>query len=200
MFRIALMVAALFLTVGSVSTASAQNDPRLPHDNLHQQPWIRATNGDLRQDMLLAAAEGKTLMILWEQEGCYYCGKLHKNNFSRTEIVDILNNDYLVVQLDLRGDGLVTDFNGEKMTESKLARRWRVTTTPTTLALSSQNPMAKSLEQAEIFRLPGYLEPFEYLSVIDYVASGAYSGKTLTEFMQIKSEEFAERGVDSATW
>lgn len=196
--------ATAILTSGillALSTASlAQDTTALDHGHLHQQPWIHASDGDLRADLGKAAAEGKTLMVLWEQEGCYYCGKLHKDNFTRPEIVKLLNRDYVVVQLDLRGDGEVTALDGTPMTEAQLARKWRVNTTPTTVALSSSDPGVTSYQQAEVFRLPGYLKPFEHYAVIDYVGSGAWEDQTLSDYMVAMTEEFASRGIDTEKW
>jgi len=169
-------------------------------DGLHIQPWFQETAGDVRLDLMAAAAEQKDMIILFEQEGCVYCIRLHNENFTKPEIVDLITSSFLVFQMDMVGADAIIGFDGEKVTEAQLARKWGVTTTPTTIVLLSQNPSAGSLKEAEVFRLPGYLKSFEYLSVIDYFASGAFETQALGPFMRTKAVEFTERGINPKSW
>ena len=169
-------------------------------DGLHIQSWFYQSSGDARLDLLAAAAEGKDRIVLFEQNGCYYCGLLHANNFANPELVRLITGNFLVVQMDLWGEDMVTGFDGTRMNEAQLARKWGVGTTPTTVVFNADNPSVTSFQQAEIFRLPGYLETFEYFSVLDYFASGAYETQALGAFISAKRQEFAARGIDPKAW
>ena len=190
------LTAALMLTSPAFAGETVKTGP----DGLHIQSWFHDSSGDARLDLLTAAAAGKDLIVLFEQNGCYYCGLLHQNNFTNPEVVKLITENFLVVQMDLWGEDAVTGFDGTKMNEAQLARKWGVTTTPTTVVFNAGNPSATSYQQAEIFRLPGYLEAFEYFSVLDYFASGAYETQALGAFIGAKKQEFAARGIDPKSW
>ncbi len=193
------LIAGLFL---SIATPAAFGAPavEIGADGLHTQDWFHDSAHDVRTDLLSAAAAQKDMVILFEQRGCSYCVQLHEENFAHAEIVDLITENFLVVQMDLRGEGTFTGFDGVQTTEGQLARKWGVTTTPTTIVLLAKDPSVGSLRAAEAFRLPGYLGPFEYFSVLGFFASGAYETQGLGDFMKAKAAEFAARGVDPKTW
>ncbi|UWQ00241.1 thioredoxin family protein [Aliiroseovarius crassostreae] len=48
-----------------------------------------------------ATAQGKDLMVIIEQFGCPYCREMHEVNFAREDIVNYIEEHYLVVQLNM---------------------------------------------------------------------------------------------------
>ena len=50
----------------------------LGDDGLHKPTWLRDTFKDMREDLAEANAEGKRLMIIFEQRGCIYCKEVHE--------------------------------------------------------------------------------------------------------------------------
>ncbi|MFC3118569.1 thioredoxin family protein [Jhaorihella thermophila] len=103
-------------------------------------------------------------MILWEQRGCPYCRELHRINFRRDDIVSYLKKHYVVLQLNLWGDREVTDFDGEVLSEKQIAKKWHVNFTPTVILINGRDAGAKSMREAEAFRMPGYFKPFHFLA------------------------------------
>ena len=134
---------------------------------LHHQDWFYPTSFDLRKDLKAAEAENKNLVLLWEQLGCPYCAKMHKLVFSRPDIVKLITDNFLVVQMDLRGDRQFFDTDGERLGESDIARNLVVNATPTTLFLDDFGDMT--------FKAPGYLPPKYFKEVYQYVIDGAYA-------------------------
>ena len=57
-------------------------------DGLHKTKWMQDTFKDLREDLEEANAEGKRLVLFFEQIGCIYCTKMHKE-FSQKKIFQI---------------------------------------------------------------------------------------------------------------
>ncbi|MCB2134826.1 MAG: thioredoxin family protein [Rhodobacteraceae bacterium] len=149
----------------------------LGDDGLHKQPWFFDSFLELPEDLAEAAAEGKGLVVLFEQRGCPYCRELHSVNFARPEITDYMRANFLTVQLDLWGARKVLDFDGAEVEERDLAAKWGVQFTPTTVIFPAAAAGATSASEAEAFRMPGYLKPFHYLSSLEYVASGALRQK-----------------------
>ena len=165
-------------------------------DGLHKQPWIHQTFLELADDVQEAADDGKFLVVLIEQAGCPYCRELHEVNFKRSEITDYMNEHALVLQLDLWGAREVVGFNGEAMEERDWIQSQGIHFTPTTLIY------ARNAEGAaeEVFRLPGYLKPFHYLSSLEYVVTGEYEKQSFQRYLQDKFAKLAEQGIDPEVW
>ena len=100
-------------------------------DGLHKQNWMRDTFKDLREDLDEANMEGRRLVLMFEQRGCIYCSKMHKDVYSRDNVSNYIDENFFVVQLNLHGDLEVTDFDGEVLSEKAMARKWNILFTPT---------------------------------------------------------------------
>ncbi len=61
-------------------------------------------------------------------EGCIFC-KIAR----QSHLVPMHRQGQPIVQLDMRSAQLVTDFDGRQTTHDELARRWKVSITPTLL-------------------------------------------------------------------
>lgn len=184
-----------------VSLAMADDIPFDQRANWqHQDTWMHSSAGDVGLDLEQAAREGKSLMILWEQQGCIYCDRLRAKNFKNPAIRDILDENFLVMPLDMAGKRKVRARDGTVMTEAQLARRLKVTGTPTTVVFNSGGVL-KGKELREVaFRMPGYLKSFHYFTVLAYFVSGDHEVMSLRAFTKQRAAEFRERGVDPERW
>ncbi len=142
------------------------------------QAWFRETSLDMRRDLEETVREGKILAVVWEQRGCYYCKQMHEVNLQIHEIVDYLRAHFELVQFNLWGDRAVLDLDGRPTVERALARRYRVTGTPTIMFLDATGK--------EVFRMPGYARPALFLTVFEYVAERAYETQSLEEYVRAK--------------
>ncbi|NQU56989.1 MAG: thioredoxin fold domain-containing protein, partial [Rhodospirillales bacterium] len=133
---------------------------------------------DLARDLKVATAENKILAIFWEQLGCTYCEKMHEVNLKVEGTVHFIRKNFYVVQFNMRGKRQMTDFDGTKMSEAKLARAHRVTGTPT---IEFRDDQAD-----EIFRMPGYAEPLIFHGIFDYVANNGYDQSPLGPWLRAK--------------
>ena len=191
----------IFLAVGFVAAlafpASAQG---VGDDGIHKQPWFSDSFLEMGADLEEAAAEGKGLVVIFEQRGCPYCAELHEVNFAIPEIADYQAEHYYTVQLNLWGDRLVTDFDGEELSEKELAQKWLVNFTPTVVFFARDSAGATSEEDAESFRMPGYFKPFHYGSALEYVTSGAFRETGFQRFTRARFERFEEEGKHPSLW
>jgi thioredoxin-related protein len=106
-------------------------EPMKGDDGIYHQKWYVQSFLDLREDYAEAEAKGKRFAVVFEQRGCVYCTKMHTEVLAQKYINDYVRENYQVLQLDLWGAREVTDFDGTKMPEKKLAERWGVMFTPT---------------------------------------------------------------------
>lgn len=169
-------------------------------DGLHKQDWFLDSFLEMGPDLEEAAAAGKGLLVLFEQRGCPYCRELHEVNFARPEIVEYLTANFIAVQLDMWGSREVTDFDGEALEERRLAGKWGVNFTPTTLLFPADSVGAGSLASAEAFRMPGYFKPFHYLSGLEYVSGGHYAEQPFQRYLQDKLAALEAQGVKPDVW
>lgn len=100
-------------------------------DGLYRQAWFALSFLDLREDFADAARDGKRLAVIFEQQGCPYCKRLHTEVLAERYINDYVRENFRIVQLDLWGQRDVTDFDGKVLSERALAERWGILFTPT---------------------------------------------------------------------
>ncbi|MDG4649384.1 thioredoxin family protein [Roseibacterium sp. SDUM158017] len=124
-------------------------------DGLHVAPWLNETFKDLREDLVEANAEGRRFAVIIEQRGCIYCREMHEEVFVDPEILEMLNEDFFFVRIDMYGGTDVTDFDGRTLSERDAVRRWRTLFTPTILFFPEDVPPEATAVEAAVATMPG---------------------------------------------
>jgi thioredoxin-related protein len=114
--------------------------PKLGEDGIYRQVWEHTSFLDLREDHADARKLGKVFAIVFEQRGCIYCTKMHTEVLAKKYINDYVRDNFVLVQMDMWGAREVTDFDGTKLPEKKLAERWGVMFTPTVVFIKDDLP------------------------------------------------------------
>ncbi|WP_299788134.1 thioredoxin family protein [uncultured Marivita sp.] len=166
-------------------------------DGLHKQPWMRDTFKDLREDLNEANAEGKRLVLFFEQRGCIYCQQMHEEVFSDPGISDYIAENYFVVQLNLHGDIEVTDFDGEALPEKDMARKWRVMFTPNILFLPEEVPEGQNALEASVAVMPGAFGKGTTRDMFTWVAEKRYLLDNGEDFQRYHARMIQERSNGS---
>ncbi|MBZ0130879.1 MAG: thioredoxin family protein [Rhodobacteraceae bacterium] len=135
--------------------ALASGDVPLGDDGLHKPGWLRETFKDLGDDLAEAEAEGRRLVLIWEQRGCIYCTKMHTDVFTDPEIDALIREKYFFVQLNLFGDVEVTDFDGTTLSEREMAKRWGIFFTPTMMFMPESAPEDGNAARGAVATMPG---------------------------------------------
>ena len=162
------------------STSPALAEVQTP-EGFHHQDWFYKTTFDLRKDLANAGKNNKNLVLLWEQVGCVYCAKMHANVFTKTDIVELINQNFAVIQMDMRGSRKFIGLDGIEATEAEIARNLVVNATPTTMFLDVKGDIT--------FRAPGYVKPKFFKAIYIYVREKAYEKQTIFEW--IKTHKFS---------
>ncbi len=166
-------------------------------DGLHKADWMRDTFKDLREDLDEANAEGKRLVILFEQRGCIYCDKMHRDVFSRTDIADYIRDNFFVVQMNLHGDTEITDFDGEALSEKNAARKWSLLFTPSILFLPEDVPEGDNAVEASVALMPGAFGPGTTLDMFTWVREKRYELESEEDFQRYHARRIQERNNGS---
>jgi thioredoxin-related protein len=180
--------AAYGLTAGlaALGAGAARAEPILTEDGYYREPWFLESFLELADDLSAASQKGKRLAIIWELRGCPYCKETHLVNFAKPDISQYIQQHFEILQLNIIGSREVTDFDGEKLTEKRLAQKYDVRYTPTiqffhdsVLGLKDKKP-----REREITRVQGYLQPPNFLATFRFVAERAYEQRSLRDYLR----------------
>jgi thioredoxin-related protein len=181
-FLVGPAVAALGLTGGRLARAAAV----LTDDGLYRQPWFLESFLELADDLAGASEKKKRFAIMWELRGCPYCKETHLVNFAKPEIENFIKDRFEILQLNIIGSREVTDFDGEKLSEKRMAEKYGVRFTPTfqffpegVSGLAQKKP-----REREVARGQGYLEPQHFLALFRFVSERAYEKGSLRDYLK----------------
>lgn len=207
---IAALLLAVFVAFGGDGAIAASNktvellpEVELNEEGVYVQPWFQETFLDMREDMADAKAEGKQLVLIWEQRGCPYCREMHRVNLRIPEVVDYIKANFYVVQLNLWGDREVTDTDGEVLSEKKLARKYRIQFTPTLQYFPAElkDDDKRPGHEVEYWRLLGYWKPFHFLNSFVYVKRKGFDTQpNFQRWLQTRAEELEAQGKEVKIW
>lgn len=102
-------------------------------------------SSDLNQSLMDAEAQNKTVMLLFDQDSCYYCDLLKKDVLSNSNVQKELNDKCIVVDIDVNK-------------QPQLAAKYKVVGTPMIVFLDSNSN--------EIHKIEGYVSADEFLNSI----------------------------------
>lgn len=161
-----ILIWLLFISGDAVAAAPKSVtalDSGLVNPGHHEQPeWFKASFLDIREDVAEAAERGKRVLLYFFQDGCPYCAKLLRENFSDRATVEMARDRFDIVAINLWGDRDVTGFLGEPTTEKAFAAGLKVQFTPTMLLLDEDGRV--------VLRINGYFPPRRFRSALQYVA------------------------------
>ena len=170
------------------------NGAEIDEDGLHIQDWFLQSFMEVAEDQSALNEENKHLAILFEQRGCPYCRELHEVNLSKPEIVNYIKKHFGVLQINLWGSKSVTNLDGKEMQEKEFARELKVNFPPTMVFLRQGDLTGVPILLAEAARMPGYLKPFHFITMFEFVAEKHYKEKAFQQFLQEKIARYQAEG------
>jgi thioredoxin-related protein len=188
--RRALMIGGggFVLAAGPAQAAAVMTD-----DGFYREDWFLDSFLELADDLKSSASAGKQLAIIWEQRGCPYCRETHLVNFARKDIETYVRDHFEVIELNLHGSRIVTDFDRQMLGEKQLAAKYGVRYTPTIQFFPGQTAdktaglAAKPPREREVTRIQGYLLAKDFIRMFAFVGERAYERGTLRDFLRRQS-------------
>lgn len=141
--------------------------------------WFKNSFLDLRDDITDAKDSNKRVMLYFHQDGCPYCAKLVKENFTNKKIVDYMARHIDAVEMNMWGDKTVTGLDGKEYTEKAFAEKLKVWFTPTILFFDKTGKV--------VLRVNGYYDSEKFMTALRYVAEKKEKAMSFTEY----SRQFA---------
>ncbi len=195
----AALAVAITLPAAALAGEKAECGPgKLNESGLHVQPWfVQDSFLDLKEELAAAKEEGKHFVVLVEQKGCPYCKTMHEHYFTDPEICNLVRNNFRVLQLDLRGDREVTDFDGKTMPEKQWAKTYlklRITPSLVFFAGKPEDLAKKPAQQRPAAAMEGLYNPFDFKALFLYVKEDAFKGKSWKDFRREQWSKGAKGG------
>ncbi|WP_239025583.1 thioredoxin family protein [Roseicyclus persicicus] len=185
------------MIVGATLALAGAAQAELGDDGLHVAPWLHDTFRDLREDLAEATANGQRFAVIVEQRGCIYCSRMHEEVWVRPDILQMLEEDFFFVRINMHGSTEVTDFDGEVMEERELTRRWGLLFTPTIYFFPEEVPEGVTGPQAAVVTMPGAFGGWTTFNMLNWVLEHGYQGDE--DFQRYHARMFAEQSAAGAT-
>jgi thioredoxin-related protein len=182
--------ALMFGAGGLALTALPAGATAVMTDNgFYREDWFLDSFLELGDDLQSTVAAGKQLAVMWEQNGCPYCRETHLVNFAQKNIESYVRDHFEVIEMDIHGSRIVTDFDGQKLGEKQLAAKYGVHYTPTIQFFPAQfdGITAKTPREREVTRIQGYLVPKDFICMFAFVGERAYERGTLRDYLRRQS-------------
>ncbi len=111
MFRPGVFLALMLVFSNSLSfaTENAQSSSAaLENPGYEDKPtWFKSSFLDLREDVQEATENNKRIMLYFYQDGCPYCARLIKDNFSDPKIAAYTQTHFEVIAINMWGNRMV---------------------------------------------------------------------------------------------
>ncbi len=135
--------------------------------------WLNYTTG-----LEKAQEEGKYVLIDFYTTWCGWCKRMDRSTFKDPEVVEFLNDNMVAVKVNAEAPDTVVH-QDVKLTERQLAVGvYKATGYPTYFFLS---PEGKAL-----FKVPGYRNAEDFLSLVQFVGEEHFKNKSFDKFIQLK--------------
>ncbi len=157
-------------------TGNIQFDDLPLKEALELPDWFDLSFLDLNDSLQEAIDNGKRgLIIYFGRKDCPYCKYQLEGNWGDPAIVKYTQQYFNVIAIDVRGDRIVTDFNGRQWSEKEYATRRKTNFTPSLLFFNSSGQLA--------LKLPGYRPKYQFRASLEYVADAHYNKESFREYL-----------------
>lgn len=179
-------IAALGFGMLGFGATPALARARLGDDGLYQMDWYLESFLDLSEDLAGATGKGKRFAIMWGLKGCPSCKKMHEVHLIDPKIESYVRDNFEILHLNHIGSRAVTDFDGLKLSEKALGEAYGIRFTPTIQFFPEKTDgfAVLSRQAREVARMPGLLEPPEFLAMFRYVRERGYDTLSFPDWLK----------------
>ncbi|MEX0722173.1 MAG: thioredoxin fold domain-containing protein [Balneolaceae bacterium] len=135
----------------------------------------------LEEAQILAAEDGKKILIYAEAVWCPYCKRMKSEVFTLDEVQQVTQAHFYPVKIDIESEDSLA-FRGQEMTEMEFSQGMQVTGTPTFIFFDHDGEI--------IAAQPGFIPADMYTEILRYVGTDAYLEQSFEEFAEIDTTGF----------
>ena len=163
------LVLSMALGIGMPVWAEAPQDPHLS--------FFDQTLGDFDDELVVAREKGKQgIMLFFEMDECPFCHRMKETVFNQPEVQAYFKENFLIFPVDIDGDVIITDFEGNSLKQKEFAfRDYRVRATPVLMFFD--------LDGKPVARYTGATaDAQEFMWLGQYVVDGVYKDMPFTRY------------------
>jgi len=179
-------LAALGIGALSLRTAPSFAKATLGDDGIYHMDWYLESFLDVSEDLAGATAKGKRFAIMWGLKGCPACKRMHEVHMMDPKIEGYIRDNFEILHLNHIGAREVTDFDGRKRSEKAFGEAYGIRFTPTIQFFPEKTDGLVALkgQAREVARMPGLLEPAEFLAMFRYVREKGYESAPFPDWLK----------------
>ena len=179
-FRTFMLLFLLQLSwVGQSVAATGGSQTRDPMEYFFNQSF-----NNLEEELEIAAEENKSgVFIMFSDKDCPWCLKMKTTIMNRVDVQDYYREHFRLLMVDIRGDTMMTDFEGNEIYEKDFAfKQHRVRATPVFMFFDTSGK--------KIMRLTGIVrDAEEFLWLAEYVVDGEYQETNFTKYKRERAKQ-----------
>lgn len=170
----------------ALRTAPSFAKATLGDDGIYHMDWYLESFLDVADDLAGATAKGKRFAIMWGLKGCPSCKRMHEVHMMDPKIEAYIRDNFEILHLNHIGAREVTDFDGRKRSEKAFGEAYGIRFTPTIQFFpeSTDGLAARAGQAREVARMPGLLEPPEFLAMFRYVREKGYESMPFPDWLK----------------
>ena len=164
---------------GQSVAATGDSQTRDPMEYFFNQSF-----NNLEEELEIAAEENKSgVFIMFSDKDCPWCLKMKTTIMNRVDVQDYYREHFRLLMVDIRGDTMMTDFEGNEIYEKDFAfKQHRVRATPVFMFFDTSGK--------KIMRLTGIVrDAEEFLWMAEYVVDGEYQETNFTKYKRERAKQ-----------
>lgn len=136
--------------------------------------------GDFKADLDTVKKEGKKgIFLFFQMADCPWCARMKASILNQSGVQNYYRSNFLVYEVDVKGDVPMVDFNGKATTEKTFALENRVRATPTMLFVDGSGKI--------LTRFTGPTRNVDEMMLLArYVVEDGYKQMPFTKYKQLK--------------
>lgn len=164
---------------GQSVAATGDSQTRDPMEYFFNQSF-----NNLEEELEIAAEENKSgVFIMFSDKDCPWCLKMKTTIMNRVDVQDYYREHFRILMVDIRGDTMMTDFEGNEIYEKDFAfKQHRVRATPVFMFFDTSGK--KTMRLTGIVR-----DAEEFLWLAEYVVDGEYQETNFTKYKRERAKQ-----------
>ncbi len=141
-----------------------------------KMPWR-----DLDEGLAEAKRDNKPILVDVYTDWCGWCKRMDRTTYTDAAVLAYVEKTFVPIKLDAEEEGRRASYDSRLVSWRQFADGFGVTGYPTTLFLQSDGRL--------ITKVPGFVQPDRFLSVLRYVGDGHYKKEPWDVYDKKRTEQ-----------
>lgn len=177
----------LFTMLFLFSATFADSTTTYPENKTSREPmqyFFHQSFNDLAEELDIVAEENKKgVFIMFSDKDCPWCAKMKTTVMNQLAVQDYYQQHFRVLIIDIRGDAMLVDFDGNEISEKDFAfKQHRVRATPVVMFFDASGK--------KIMRYTGIVrDAKEFLWLGEYVVNDDFKKINFTKYKRDRKKQ-----------